>query len=113
MKRRGLVWFKNDLRLHDNEALVKAHEECSDLVFCYCIEKSDFDKSNLDFRKKDAVRFKYMHQSVLDLRKNLRSLGGHLVVGEISAIVTIPELVEAYGITDIYAEEEYAAYEIS
>ena len=113
MKRRGLVWFKNDLRLHDNEALVKAHEECSDLVFCYCIEKSDFEKTDIVLRKKDAVRFKFMRQSVLDLRKSLEFLGGHLVVGEISAMVTIPQLVEEYGITDVYAEEEYAPYEIN
>ncbi|MET1055506.1 MAG: deoxyribodipyrimidine photo-lyase, partial [Pedobacter sp.] len=113
MKRRGLVWFKNDLRLHDNEALVKAHEECSDLVCCYCIEKSDFDKSDLAFRKKDTVRFKFMQQSVLDLRKSLESMGGHLVVGEDSAMVTLPQLVEEYGITDVYAEEEYAQYEIN
>jgi len=108
MNKRGLVWFKNDLRLHDNEALLKAHEECSDLVFCYCIEKSDFELSDLGFRKKDVVRFKFMHQSVLNLRKNLESLGGHLVIGEISAIVTLPKLIEEYGITDVYAEEEYA-----
>jgi len=113
MKKRGLVWFKNDLRLHDNEALIKAQKECSELVFCYCIEKSDYDQSELGFRKKDAVRFKFMHQSVLNLRKNLEFLGGDLVVGEISANVTLPELVEAYGITDIYAEEEYAPYEIN
>ncbi|MGQ7856562.1 DASH family cryptochrome [Pedobacter sp. WC2501] len=113
MKRRGLVWFKNDLRLHDNEALIRAHQQCSDLVFCYCIEQSDYEKSGLGFRKKDAVRFKFMRQSVLDLRKNLESLGGHLVIAETSAINTIPELVEAYEITDIYGEEEYAPYELN
>ncbi|MBE9597774.1 DASH family cryptochrome [Pedobacter sp. MC2016-24] len=112
MKKRGLVWFKNDLRLHDNEALIRAHQECSDLVFCYCIEQSDYEKSPLGFQKKGAVRFKFMHQSVLNLKKNLEFLGGHLVIGEISAMVTLPELVDTYGITDIYAEEEYAPYEL-
>jgi len=67
----------------------------------------------LGFRKKDAVRFKFMRQSVLDLRKNLESLDGHLVIGETSAMDTIPELVEAYEITDIYGEEEYAPYELN
>jgi deoxyribodipyrimidine photo-lyase len=113
MKKRGLVWFKNDLRLHDNEALIRAQEECADLVFCYCIEKKEFDKLNLGFRRVDVVRFKFLQQSVLNLRKNLESHGGHLIIGEVSAHVTLPELVEEYGITDVYAEEEYASYEMN
>lgn len=112
MNKRGLVWFKNDLRLHDNEALTRAQEECSDLVFCYCIEKKDFEKLDLGFRRADIIRFKFMEQSVLNLRKNLESMGAHLLVGDISALITLPELVSKYGITDIYAEKEYASYEI-
>lgn len=113
MKKRGLVWFKNDLRLHDNEALIRAQEQCEDLLFCYCIEKKDFDVLNLGFRKKDIIRFRFLQQSILDLRKNLESLGGHLIVGEISALLTLPELIEQYGITDVFAETEYASYEIT
>lgn len=113
MKKRGLIWFKNDLRLHDNESLVKAHEECDDLICCYCVEKSTFDKLELGFRKADLVRFKFLEQSVIDLRNNLESIGGHLVIGELSAINTLPELIKLYGITDIYAEEEYASEELN
>jgi len=113
MKKRGLVWFKNDLRLHDNEALIRAQEECTDLVFCYCMEKKDFEQLDLGFPRVDVVRFKFLRQSVLNLRKNLKALGGHLIVGEVSALVTLPGLVEEYGITDVYAEEEYASYELN
>ncbi|AZI26478.1 DASH family cryptochrome [Pedobacter sp. G11] len=113
MKKRGLVWFKNDLRLHDNEALVMAQQECADLVFCYCIEKNGFEKLALGFRKADIIRFKFLKQAVFDLRKNLTSLGAHLIIGEASALKTIPELVKQYGITDVYAEEEYASEELN
>jgi len=113
MKKRGLVWFKNDLRLHDNETLIRAHEECSDLVFCYCIEKKDFEKLDLGFRRADVIRFKFLEQSILNLRKNLESIGAHLIVGDVSALITLPELIETHGITDIYAEKDYADYEIA
>jgi deoxyribodipyrimidine photo-lyase len=112
MLKRGLVWFKNDLRLHDNETLVKAQEECTELLCCYCIESSDFDMLDLGFRKMDINRFKFLEQSIDDLRDNLESLGGHLFIGEESAIVTLPELVAKYGITDIYSEAQYASYEL-
>ncbi|MBC6111311.1 DASH family cryptochrome [Pedobacter fastidiosus] len=112
MAKRGLVWFKNDLRLHDNEALTRAQEECNGLLFCYCIEKSDYEKLQLGFQRVDVIRFKFMQQSVLNLKKNLEALGAHLIVGDVSAVVTLPELIEEYGITDVYAEKEYATYEL-
>lgn len=113
MAKRGLVWFKNDLRLQDNQALTMAQQECADLVFCYCIEKTNFEKLDLGFRKADIVRFKFLEQSVLDLQKSLEKLGCKLVIGETSAIDTLPKLIEQYGITDVYAEEEYASEELT
>ncbi|MCX2477365.1 DASH family cryptochrome [Pedobacter sp. MC2016-05] len=113
MAKRGLVWFKNDLRLHDNEALTKAAGECDELIFCYCFEKCDFEKLELGFRKIDIVRFKFLEQSILDLEKNLESKGGKLVIGSVSALETLPILVEEYGITAIYSEKEYADYELN
>jgi deoxyribodipyrimidine photo-lyase len=112
MIKRGLVWFKNDLRLHDNETLTRAHEECSELLCCYCLERSDFDMLGLGFRKMDINRFTFLEQSIVDLQHNLELLGCHLFIGEESALVTLPELVSKYGITDIYAEEQYANYEL-
>jgi deoxyribodipyrimidine photo-lyase len=112
MVKRGLVWFKNDLRLHDNESLTRALEECSELLCCYCLERSDFDMQELGFRKLDINRFKFLEQSILDLQHHLELLGCHLFIGEESALVTLPKLVSKYGITDIYGEEQYASYEL-
>lgn len=111
MIKRGLVWFKNDLRIHDNEALFVAQKQCKELVFCYCIEEKGFQKSSLGFRRADVNRFRFMEQSVINLAHNLEVLGGHLLIGDQSALVTIPKLVKEYGITDIFAEQEYAPYE--
>ena len=112
MIKRGLVWFKNDLRVHDNEALSTAQKECRELVFCYCIEEEGFQKSALGFRRADVNRFRFLEQSLVNLRDNLEQLGGHLVIGAESALITIPGLVKKYGITDIFAEQEYAPYEL-
>jgi deoxyribodipyrimidine photo-lyase len=109
----GLVWFKNDLRLHDNEALTKAVQECDELIFCYALEKSNFKKLDLGFKKWDVNRFKLIEQSVVDLQKNLEKVGGHLIIGSDSAAELLPELVEKYGISDVYAEEEYASEELN
>lgn len=109
----GLVWFKNDLRLHDNEALHKAILECDELVFCFCVEPYLFEKLDLGFRKADANRFKFLEQSVLNLQENLEKAGGYLIISKESAVDFIPEIVEKYNIIDIYAEEEYASEELN
>ncbi|OAQ40682.1 DASH family cryptochrome [Pedobacter psychrophilus] len=110
--KRGLVWFKNDLRLNDNESLVRAIEQCDELIFCYCLERNHFRELDLGFKKADINRFKFLEQSVLDLKKNLENIGGHLIISDKSAIETLSKIVEDFKITDIYAEEEYASEEI-
>jgi deoxyribodipyrimidine photo-lyase len=65
MIKRRLVWFRNDLRLHDNETLTRAHEECSELLYCYCLKRSDFDMLDLGFQRMDINKFRFLEQSVL------------------------------------------------
>ncbi|GAA4199921.1 DASH family cryptochrome [Pedobacter jeongneungensis] len=111
-KKRGLIWFKNDLRLHDNEALVIAQKECNEVICCFCLEKSNFENHSLGFRKADINRFKFLEQSISNLKANLKLIGGQLSIGAESALITIPELIQKHQITDIYAAEEYASYEL-
>lgn len=81
----GLVWFKNDVRLHDNEALTEAIEECDELIFCYAIEKNNFRKLDLGFKKCDINRFKFLKQPVMDLQNHLEKLDAHLLIGYLNA----------------------------
>lgn len=111
--KRGLVWFKNDLRLHDNEALTKAIQECDELIFCYAFEERNFKILDLGFKKCDINRFKFLEQSVTDLKSHLEKLNGHLLIGADSAAQFLPKLVKKYKISDIYAEEEYASEELN
>ncbi len=109
----GLVWFKNDLRLRDNEALCQAIYKCEKIVLCYCIEPALFEDLSLGFKKADVNRFKFLEQSVKNLQKNLEEIEGHLIITSEGAIKDIPQLVEKYNISSIYAEEEYASEELN
>ena len=109
----GLVWFKNDLRLHDNEALCQAIAHCDQLVFCYCVEPYHFQKLELGFRKADSNRFKFLQQSVRNLQLKLENIGGHLIISSLGSITTIPEIVKTFDISEIYAEQEYASEELN
>ena len=108
----GLVWFKKDLRLHDNEALCQAIANCDSLIFVYTIEASLFTTEHYGFRKADILRFKFLEQSVLDLENNLNKINGHLIITQNSALIDLPKLIEQYEITEIFAETEYAFEEL-
>lgn len=108
----GLVWFKNDLRLHDNEALCQAIANCDQLVFCFCVEEYIFQELKLGFRKAGINRFKFLEQSVLNLQAKLNKLGGHLIISKTSATEFIPDIIRKYKITSVYAEKEYAEEEL-
>ena len=110
--KRGLVWFKNDLRLHDNEALCQAISQCDELVFCFCVEQDLFQNLDLGFRKADINRFKFLEQSVLTLKKNLEFLGAPLIICSGIAAEQIPKIVNEYNINFIFGEEEYASEEL-
>ncbi|RYM35795.1 DASH family cryptochrome [Brumimicrobium glaciale] len=109
----GLVWFKNDLRIHDNEALTRAVEQCEQLVFFFYVEPHLFENLKLGFRKSDINRFKFLEQSANALKEKLENNGGHLIVSDKSAVEIIPRLIQEYAISSVYGETEYASEELN
>jgi len=108
----GLVWFKNNLRLHDNEPLCNAIAHCDQLVLFFSVEPLLFTQLDLGFKKAGINRYKFLEQSVLNLQNKLEAIGGHLIISPESASDAIPELVQKHNISTIYAEEEYAQEEM-
>ncbi len=79
-QRRIIVWFRNDLRLQDNETLSKAIQMGEEVVPVYCFDPRHFEKTELGFPKTGNFRGKFLLESVQDLRNNLQNLGGDLVI---------------------------------
>lgn len=107
-----LVWFKNDLRLHDNETLVKAIASGKKVLPVYCFDPKLYRNTELDFPKSDAVRFEFAKQCVENLRENLMNIGGNLMVAIGEPEQLLPELAERYHCESIYTEEEFATEEL-
>ncbi|MFZ1703597.1 MAG: DASH family cryptochrome [Saprospiraceae bacterium] len=81
MDNKAIVWFRNDLRIHDNEALTEALVKKA-LVFPVYVfdERIFFGKTSYGFLKTGKFRAKFILESVEDLRNNLRNLGSDLIV---------------------------------
>jgi len=107
-KSTSLVWFKNDLRLFDNESLSKAVKSAQNLIFCYVIDERLFQLSELGFRKAGINRALFLKQSLHDLQRRLEDIGGHLLIKVGSPENIVATLAKQYRCNTIFAEAEYA-----
>ena len=77
----AIVWFRNDLRLHDNESLTEALLRAKKVIPVYVFDPKVFEgKTSFGFEKSANFRTKFIIESVQNLRDNLRKKGGDLVI---------------------------------
>jgi deoxyribodipyrimidine photo-lyase len=94
MKRRAIVWFRQDLRLHDNEALTNALRMAEEVIPVYIFDDRIFKSvTRFGFPKTGKFRARFILESVEDLQKNLRAKGSDLVVRNGHPEDILPELV--------------------
>ena len=79
--RSAIVWFRQDLRLHDNEALLDALKSAEKVIPVYVFDERVFlGKTRFGFSKTGSFRTRFILESVLDLRDQLRKKGSDLVI---------------------------------
>ncbi|UKT63080.1 DASH family cryptochrome [Pedobacter mucosus] len=108
MSKKILVWFRNDLRLHDNEMLVDALAKSDSILPVYILDPRLFAKTKYDTLKTGNIRAKFILESVLALRDSLKKIGGNLFIAEGYPEDIIPKLVSEYEITEVYHHREVA-----
>lgn len=107
----SLLWFKNDLRLLDNESLQKALDYGDTVLPVYIFDPRHWEETELDFAKAGYNRFQFLVQTLIALRKNLEQKGGNLLIKTGKPEEVIPQLVEVYAIGSVFAEREYVPEE--
>ena len=105
---RALVWFRRDLRAEDHAALYHALK-ASRQVYCGFI----FDRTLLDPLPRADRRVEFIRDSLVDLDRQLRSLGlSHGVPGtslllrQGHAVDTLPALAASLGVQAVYANHD-------
>ena len=80
------MWFRNDLRVHDNPVLdwaVRNSTPQTQIVPVFCFDPRFYQKSVPEFdmvRKAGIHRTRFMIESVMDFRDSLISLGSGLLI---------------------------------
>lgn len=109
--RTAIVWFKTDLRLIDNETLVKAIAQNDQVIPVYCLDDSHFKTTSFGFKKTGSFRAQFLMESLANLDINLRKLGSGLVLVKGKPELELPKIVQLYNAKKVYAKREVASEE--
>lgn len=113
MKRRAIVWFRQDLRLHDNEALATALRMAEEIIPIYIFDERIFmGETRFGFKKTGKYRARFILESVEDLRHNIQKLGGQLVVRAGRAENILAEIAQQFKVSWVICNRERTQEEV-
>lgn len=104
----AIVWFKTDLRLEDNETLVKAIAQSEQIVPVYCFDEAHFQMTSYGFLKTGSFRAQFLLEALEDLDRNLRALGSGLLLVRGKPEEEIPKVAKQYHVRKVFAKREVA-----
>jgi deoxyribodipyrimidine photo-lyase len=104
----SLLWFRQDLRLADNPALIAAADRKSLIVAVYVLD----DDAPGKWKMGGASRW-WLHHSLKSLMADLKRLGIPLVLRRGSAKTVIPELATEIGASAVFWNRCYEPFAVA
>lgn len=105
---KAIFWHRRDLRFNDNAGLYKALKACATVQPVFI-----FDQSILDVLPRNDQRVRYIHQAIVALKNQYRSLGSDLMVYYGKPVELIPRLAQEFGVEAVYTNRDYEPNAIS
>ena len=99
----AIYWFRRDLRLEDNPALLKACSEAQSMVFVYCHAAQQ--TTRWGFPRLGVHQAHFIDAALAELKRRLNQLGNDLLEIDASASDGLPQLAKELHATAIYCEE--------
>lgn len=101
----SLFWFRRDLRLDDNTALLKAIQRGNPVLTVFIFD--DNITKELDI---DDPRISFIHDNLLGIDKQLHNYNSSLLILKGNPKSVLEKLVDKYNISDVYANKDYEPY---
>lgn len=108
---RAIYWFRNDLRLEDNEGLVKATEDNREVLPVYVMDSRWLEGKQFGIDRTGPFRIKFLLESLQDLKTQLQAVGSdlHCTIG--NPVEILKELYKEHNCTKLYAQQAASYYE--
>ena len=109
----GLVWFRNDLRITDNNSLYNAYAENERVIGIYCLDPRHFENTIYGFKKTEKYRAKFLLETLTELQENLGKKNITFLVYYGYPEKIIPSVCAEYQISTIYSQKEWTSEELA
>ncbi len=110
--KRGILWFRNDLRLRDNEALTKSLHHCDEIIPVYVLDERHLTTDRWGLVRTGPYRLKFLLESLEDLKKHLQEKGSDLIIQKGKPEELIPEIARSFKAGLVFASKEYTDEEV-
>lgn len=110
-KTSGLFWFQHDLRLDDNEGLIKLANQVSELTCVYVVDPRWFKPAHHQSRHMGAFRWHFLKESLAQLEYSLATLGQSLAVIMGCPVTTLNDLLNQNKFTHFARNAHAGVYE--
>ena len=104
---RILFWHRKDLRINDNQALIKAFSLSNAITSTYILDKNYSYDFNADSRAW------FLGNSLLELGNNWKAMGSRLITKEGDPLLIIPQLAKKIDAKFVVWNKSIEPYEIS
>ena len=108
-----IIWYRNDLRLHDHKPLDQACQEKAHIIPIYCFDSRQFATTSFGFPKTGKYRAQFLLESVQNLRQSLQNIGSNLIVRQGLPEVEISNLAKQLKVDAVYYHQEVTAEELA
>lgn len=102
-----IVWYRNDLRVHDHPALAKAAAEADYVVPIFIL-----NETILQGRHAGSNRNRFLLECLEDLKKSLSQFGADLLIRNGEPETILAELAQKYNASAVYYTADYTPYAI-
>jgi deoxyribodipyrimidine photo-lyase len=103
----NLIWFRNDLRVQDNDSLFQACKKPGKTIGVYFLDPRQFETNKHGFKITEKFRAKFLLETLRELKNNLAALNIPLFIFHDIPENAIPALVSEYTISSIYLQKEW------
>lgn len=104
----NLVWFRNDLRIHDNPSLLEAEKQAIPTVCVYILPEIHNDYYDLGFPSIGKFRKRFLMESLIDLNERLVEKGSSLLLLKGKSTELFKKMSESGCVKHLYFQAEMA-----